>query len=1437
MKTLGICAGASTISVVGIEKSDNKVIELIQKTVYHDGDSKGAIETLLNEINPDNFDKVVITGRKFRNFVNLTGITEPEAVENALQMLITEKDRYNALVSAGGETILVYELDKNARIQNVFTGNKCASGTGEFFLQQLGRMGIEIDDVINDSYKEETAYDISGRCSVFCKSDCTHALNKGIQKNRVVAGLCKMMALKVTELLTSLKKKNIILTGGISKIKPITNFIESSVDDLHIPAQGGYFEAYGAAVWALDNETSAFPGFDNLFKDEAVSFQFLKPIKDAEHLVEFKDIGKDDANNGDECILGVDIGSTTTKAVLLRKSDDAILASVYLRTQGDPIGAARNCYREIHKQLNGADVKIVGLGTTGSGRYITGLHALTESIYNEIICHATASIYFDKDVDTIFEIGGQDAKYTYITQGIPSDYAMNEACSAGTGSFLEEAAKESLNVKVTEIADIALKSTQPPNFNDQCSAFISSDIATAFQEGIVKQDIVAGIVYSICLNYNNRVRGPRPYGKKVFMQGGVCYNKAVPIAMAALLNTKIIVPPEPGLMGAFGCAYEIKKRIDKKMLEPREFDLQTLIDREITYGKSFICQGGVEKCDRKCSINMIEVEGKKIPFGGACNKYYNMMIKKEVDTTKLDLVALREKMIFEEFASASGNAGEDSKVIGINRTFLTNMLYPLYFNFWDQLGYKVVLSDDITDEGREKRKAAFCYPAEIAHGAFDNLLGKDVDYIFMPHVMHIPVTGNVENNKACVFVQGEPYYLKEAFKDRDIPEMLVPIIDFQKHSNTTGEEFVKTAVSIGIKKADAKKAYKFAIDQLMNYFQKAWKIGKEMITDLEKNPDEFAIVLMGRWYNALAREANMTIPHKIASRGMRVIPFDFIPFDTEHLGVYMHWGVGKIGLQVANYVKKHPQLFATYVTNFSCGPDSFVVPYIRDIFGKKPSLTLELDSHTADVGLNTRIEAAIDIIRYYRQLSTDKKIIDEESDFIPAETIYKGTKVFLKDSNEKVWDFKDKDVTFLFPVMGKYLTEGGTATLRREGFNAKMVDYPDIASLGVGKANSSCKECLPYIILVGSLLDYVKKHKKENEKVGFFIVGDPAPCRVEQYQVGFRKVIQKNKIRDVAVQTLDSSEGFAGMGLKPLLQVWKTFVIADVMEQIYSAVITLSVDKKAALKTFNDEWAKIIHNLEGKEKGVNLYKRLEKTADVLSTIELTKPVEEAHRITVTGEMYVRNEMFARLHIEETLSKMGFITKITPLIEWLYYVDYVQWKNYGNEKFLTPQKRLFFLTKRKIQSAIEKKIKRIFDKTHLYEYDPIDIAKVLDTANPLVNPKLLGDIGLTVSGGLKESLSESCGVISLGPFACLQTRVAESILRKNMTVGGKMAVNNDSVFGDQIKKLDPEMPLPYLAIESDGNPYPQIIEAQLEVFALQAHRIGDMMNEAKKKYKK
>ena len=303
---------------------------------------------------------IAVTGRKFISFVNLTTISEPEAAERAVAHILHRDSRYRVVVSAGGETFLVYHLDEDGKIQAIQTGNKCASGTGEFFLQQIGRMNLDLDDVSRLGISEEP-HKVSGRCSVFCKSDCTHALNKGIPKGQVVAGLAQMMAAKVVELLKKLPKKSVMLVGGSSRNKTMIHYLSREIEDLVIPEQAPYFEALGAGLWALDNPTVPYTGAGEVFAEKGSAFGYLKPLEEFRHLVHFKDRPRGKVEAGDRTILGLDVGSTTTKGVIMRCRDKAILAADYLRTDGDPVGASRRVYRSLADQID-VPIEIIGLG-------------------------------------------------------------------------------------------------------------------------------------------------------------------------------------------------------------------------------------------------------------------------------------------------------------------------------------------------------------------------------------------------------------------------------------------------------------------------------------------------------------------------------------------------------------------------------------------------------------------------------------------------------------------------------------------------------------------------------------------------------------------------------------------------------------------------------------------------------------------------------------------------------------------------------------------------------------------------------------------------------------------------------------------------------------------------------------------------------------------
>jgi predicted CoA-substrate-specific enzyme activase len=1416
------------VTVIRDDRGNTTVEDAFLKV--HHGNPQQLFESTFATLPLKEYAKVAVTGRKFRHLVNLTSIPEPEAVEKAFLHTNGHDPQAQAIISAGSETFMLYQLGRDGRISSVHAGNKCASGTGEFFLQQIKRIGIGLEDAVRLARSEEP-YKVSGRCSVFCKSDCTHATNKGVPKERVTAGLCLMMAGKILELVKKVSSDHVMVIGGCALNTVMIDHLRQEIPRVMVPDEAPYFEALGCALWALENDTVPVPELRSLFRPDRDTFFHLPPLRDAEPLVDFKTAPRGQAKDGDRCILGLDVGSTTTKAVLVRVDDDQILASDYLRTNGDPVGASRSCYRSLLAQLGElADrISIDGLGVTGSGRQIAGFHAMTDGIINEIIAHATGAVYFDREVDTIFEIGGQDAKYTHITNGVPSDYAMNEACSAGTGSFLEEAAKETLNISMEEIAPIALKGTNPPNFNDQCAAFISSDIKNAFHEGISMEDIVAGLVYSICMNYSNRVKGNRTVGRKVFMQGGVCYNRAVPLAMATLTGKRIIVPPDPGLIGAFGVALEVKNRQSLGLLKQGRFSLKDLMEREIEYGAPFICDGGKEKCDRRCEIARLRINGKTYPFGGACNRWYNLRAQIKIDAEALNHVARYERMIFPLPSSSENLQAVGGRKIGINKSFFTNTYFPLYRTFFEKLGLQVVLPDISEREGVDLKSAEFCYPAELAHGYLFDLLKKNPDYLFLPQIKGDYVKQGGSIGVTCPLSQGEPFYLAAAYKNvegfkrlKAGSRILNPVIDFSKGYAAAEKSFTEMARQLGFKKRDAAVAYREALDAQGKIFRELGDAGRQALVEVEYDPEAFAVVIFGRSYNALVSEAHKGIPNKLASRGIRVIPLNALPPAEKITKDNMYWSAGQRILSAAEQVKKHPQLFGCYITNFSCGPDSFLIGYFREMMGKKPSLTLELDNHVADAGLETRIEAFIDIIKRYRELEKEKRIDHSPKPFTPARIrVTKGQGVYIDSSGSEL-PLSDPSIHVIIPSMGRFLSGAAAACFRSLGIRSSALPPADDGVLKLGRGNSSCKECLPLIITTGSFLKYVHERRQRDEKLIYFMPTASGPCRYGQYSIFLNDLVSRLQIPDAALLSPTAEDSYSGFGGQRLsLTLWNGAIVASLFEEIYATLMTNAVSPAEAMAAFEQEWEAALKVLETTSGLKDMTMALGEIAGRLGAIDVKRKLADTPVILLAGEIFVRHDGISRQYLVEELARRGFASKVSTVLEWLYYTDWCV-KEGVAKGHVTAMDRVSLFLRNRYMKRHEKLFREALSKSGLCGNRVEDVDHIMKHTRHLINPELTGEAILTVGAVLHEVVDHCCGAIAIGPFGCMPNRLAESILSREMNVKGKMNAGNKS---RKLLKLSEKIQdLPFLAIESDGNRFPQIITAKLEAFLLQSGRL-------------
>jgi hypothetical protein len=564
----------------------------------------------------------------------------------------------------------------------------------------------------------------------------------------------------------------------------------------------------------------------------------------------------------------------------------------------------------------------------------------------------------------------------------------------------------------------------------------------------------------------------------------------------------------------------------------------------------------------------------------------------------------------------------------------------------------------------------------------------------------MPALNGDLNAQVCPLVQGETFYLQSTFRPRlnqlqkQGTRLFAPLIDLTGGLEGARAPLVALAGSLGIRRKAANAAFDKALGSMHACLDEMVAIGRETLAALARDPQKIGVVLFGRAYNAYVDEAHKGIPHKFASRGVLMLPLDFLDLADQPSKRHMYWGAGQRILAAARKVKAHPQLFGTFITNFSCGPDSFVVNYFRDIMGRKPSLTLELDSHTADAGLETRIEAFLDIVQAYRQLGADQALQPAVNGFQPARTTVRNGVLHVIDSSGRTVPYTDPRVTLLFPAMGDLAVRAVSATFSSYGFHARAHEPSNEAILKLGRGNTSCKECLPLILTTGTLLNYAQHKRRPDEVVLYFMPTGSGPCRFGQYYIFMEDLVRKLQIPDVAMFSLSSDDGYAGLPTSLHRRGWWAVVVSDIFEDIRAMLLANARDSDAAMAQFDTQYQAVLSTMELGSFDA-LLSALAQAARKLAGVALKRPVAEVPVVSLMGEIYVRRDGLSRQYLTEQLAAKGIATICAPVSEWILYSDFIVNKGFGDythpswrEKLNARIKQLFmWLDDRRIRKAL------------------------------------------------------------------------------------------------------------------------------------------------------
>jgi predicted nucleotide-binding protein (sugar kinase/HSP70/actin superfamily) len=567
---------------------------------------------------------------------------------------------------------------------------------------------------------------------------------------------------------------------------------------------------------------------------------------------------------------------------------------------------------------------------------------------------------------------------------------MNKACAAGTGSFLEEQAQR-LDIDISEFGDIALESPSPVDLGERCTVFMESDLIHHQQRGVDKRELIAGLAYSIAINYLNRVVGKKEIGDKVYFQGGVAGNRAVAAAFRQLLDGKeVIVPEHHEVTGAYGAALLARDRVPGR--EDSNFYGFEFSDRNFETS-AFTC----EDCSNRCEIKRVRIEGEDpLFYGSRCGKYESTRNSEEGSSNRErtseipDLFTYRNRQFWGEgYREEEGSTrlyrafGEKSEgKVGIPRVLLFWSKFPFWSTFLRTLGYDVVLSGDtdksLIRDSSQNATSEVCLPSKVAYGHIKNLLnyttkGSGLDYLFLPAMVSSD-HGNTETrtNYNCPLVQGLPYTANGQFDfgGSDYPvELITQAFHFYSESRLMGE-LRELGDILGKRGPEVKEAYEAAVDAEEKVKDNCLQRGKEVLGQL--GPSRVGLVIMSRSYNGCDPGLNMEIPDKLRELGAVPIPIDCLPVEDvnpDKLHPKMQWDWGKRILSSAVIIKNRPHLYGLYLSHFRCGPDSFIIRYAKEILEDKPFLHLELDEHSADAGIVTRCEAFLDSIQQREGIS------------------------------------------------------------------------------------------------------------------------------------------------------------------------------------------------------------------------------------------------------------------------------------------------------------------------------------------------------------------------------------------------------------------------------------------------------------------------------------
>ncbi|MBR6880493.1 MAG: 2-hydroxyacyl-CoA dehydratase [Clostridiales bacterium] len=1161
---LGLDIGSTTIKVVLLDNGEVVYSEYRR----HHSDISGLLNQLFDEVNskfPGIEVSVTITGSgglSVANWLGLKFIQEVMAETQAIKKYHPETD---VIIELGGEDAKITYM--HPVLEQRMNGT-CAGGTGAFIDQMASLLQTDADGLNNFAKDYRSLYTIASRCGVFAKSDLQPLINEGAAKEDLAASIYQSV---VNQTIAGLAcgrpiKGNVAFLGGPlyfnSELRhAFERTLQDKVESFWMPEDAQIYVALGAALSSDDkpvllsdllerfkNKEGFKPDIiriDPLFKNEDEKKRFYD--RHAKNMIPTLDISK---QKGD-LYLGIDAGSTTTKAVVINKDGDLVY-TYYAGNKGNPVISAVNILKDIYKNIpEGA--RLAYSCVTGYGENIIKAALGIDMGEIETMAHFQSAKFFCPDVDFIIDIGGQDMKCMRIRNGVIDSIMLNEACSSGCGSFIQTFA-QTLGMDPHSFSIEALNAKNPVDLGTRCTVFMNSKVKQAQKEGASVGDISAGLSYSVVRNALYKVikiRDTEQLGKNIVVQGGTFLNDAILRCFEIVSERDVIRPNVAGLMGAFGAALIARAKM------PSSDAVSTILPREDLDKFEMESENTqCPYCGNHCRLTIATFSnGKRFVSGNRCEKGETVGL--ETEPVKSTIPNMFKYKYERTFAHYKPIKEEDAKrgVIGIPRVLNQYENYPFWFTVLTKLGFRVMISARSThalfEKGMETIPSeSVCYPAKLVHGHIENLISRGITTIFYPDIPYEKKENEGSGNHYnCPIVCSYPEVIRnnvENIREKDIRFLnpFMPLDDLDTVAKTLAETFSYLGVTL----EETKEAVAAGAEEYAVFKEDIRNKGREMIEEMEKNNIK-GIVLSGRPYHC-DPEIHHGIPEMINQLGLGVLTEDSvaIPGNLKRpIRVVDQWMYHTRLYEAAAFVITKPNLELVQLTSFGCGLDAVTSDQVQEILESSGKLytLLKIDEVSNLGAARIRMRSLVVAMEEREQLMKSGEF--KRKEFDPENPPYTLKRVeFTKEDKKKH--------TIIAPQMAPIQFDFVESVFRNFGYKLKLLKQATREDIECGLKFVNNDACFPSIVVVGQMVNAILKGEVDPDNVTLAITQTGGGCRATNYVAFLRKALKEAGYSQIPVIAISAQrfEKNEGLQYTPsfLVNAIKALCIGDMVSNL-----------------------------------------------------------------------------------------------------------------------------------------------------------------------------------------------------------------------------------------------------------------------------------------------